>query len=140
LFDRVVDLNEDDRDRTCGRLKGHRLLAADANDDGRRQRHQLASQGGESVGLPHRIAHLDPNGLAIDVAEFFEPSAKRAKYCRFNARGGAHQKPDARNSRRLLRDGNRPGERRAAKRRKKAPPFHWSALRAGRNIAASMAD
>jgi hypothetical protein len=43
----IVDVNEDDRDRARGCLQSGRLLAADADDDGRRQRHQLAGQGGE---------------------------------------------------------------------------------------------
>jgi hypothetical protein len=78
-------------------LQGHRLLLADAGDDGGRQRHQVTGQAAEPIGLAHRIAHLDNNGLAVDVAELFERSAKRVELRRFGARVGAHQDADARN-------------------------------------------
>jgi hypothetical protein len=125
LLDGIVDLHEHDRDRPCGCLQGGRLLPADAGDDGRRHRHQLASQAAEPVGLAHRIPQLDLNGLASDVAKLFERPAKRLELRRFVARVGAHQDTDAGNSCWLLRNsGNRPGERCAAKGSKELAAFH----------------
>jgi hypothetical protein len=92
-----MDLHEHDRDRPCGGLQGGRLLSADAGDDGRRHLHQLAGQAAEPVGLTHRIAQGDLNGLAIHVAELFERPSKRVEFRRFVAGVGAHQDANARN-------------------------------------------
>ena len=52
LLDWIVDLHEHDRDRVRGCLQGGRFPPADTHDDGRLERHQLAGQAGEPVGLP----------------------------------------------------------------------------------------
>jgi hypothetical protein len=56
LFDGIVDLDKDDRDRARGCLQGGCLLPADAGDDRRRQRHQLAGQAAEPLRLAHGVA------------------------------------------------------------------------------------
>ena len=103
MFDGVVDRSEHDRDLACGRLEGGGLLPADTDDDGRGNRHQLLGQAAEPVRLAHRVARLEQDVLAIDVAELFERRAKRSESLRFDARAGTHQDADAWNSRRLLR-------------------------------------
>ena len=66
-----------------------------------------------SLKIPlHGIECTDPPydyERALAVAELFERSAKRSEPFRFDARAGAHQNADARNSRRLLRQGGNRG-------------------------------